>query len=166
MNRKSLARTSSEPGKTRLVNLFALNKKGDRRLADLPGYGYAKVGWQERNRWDEELSLYLQRRISLKGVVIVMDSRHPMTELDRMMISLFLGGPMPFHVLLNKSDKLSKNQRKVMIDRVGRELKTLSPDIGLSSFSSPNREGIGELWKVLNRWLLPPPPPHTHTHSE
>lgn len=153
MGRKSLAKTSSEPGKTRLINLYSLGKENNKRLADLPGYGYAKVNWNEKKRWGKELTLYLTQRSSLKGVIIVMDMRHPLTELDRLMIDFCLKIDKPIHILFNKSDKLARHQRIVMMDTMKKELKSIAPGTGFSSFSTLNREGLPELRKVMNQWL-------------
>ena len=152
-NRKALAKTTSTPGKTRHINLFALDKEKSIRLADLPGYGYAKVNVREQQRWGEELTLYITERESLKGVVIVMDIRHPLTENDKQMVVLCRTGGRPVHVLLNKADKLKSGRRAATVKQVEKDLAYLSPGATFSTFSALKGEGIKELKEVLDRWL-------------
>ena len=152
-NRKELAKTSSTPGKTRHINLFALNERGTIRLADLPGYGYAKVDVREQRRWGDELTAYITARESLRGVVVVMDIRHPLTENDRQMLVLCRTGGRPVHVLLNKSDKLTSNRRAQTMQQVKKELAFLAPGATFSAFSALKKDGLGELQSLLNSWL-------------
>ena len=152
-NRKSLAKTSSTPGKTRHINLFALTRDAEVRLADLPGYGYAKVNVKEQERWGKELTLYVTERESLKGVVIVMDMRHPLTENDRQMLILCRTGGKPVHVLLNKADKLSSNRKAAAIKQAKKELAFLAPGATMSAFSALKGDGLAELREVLANWL-------------
>lgn len=151
--RKSLAKTSSVPGKTRCINLFVLNKKGDQRLADLPGYGYAKVSVREQERWGKELTRYIAQRSCLRGVVIVMDMRHPLTELDRQMLTLCQISSKPVHVLLNKSDKLKQTQKASTKNKVEKDLASLAPGASVGTFSAAKREGVTELRALVKRWL-------------
>ncbi len=153
-NRKALAKTSSTPGKTRHINLFALDENAELRLADLPGYGYAKVNAKEQQRWGEELTCYITERESLKGVVIVMDIRHPLTENDKQMVILCRTGGRPVHVLLNKSDKLKSGRRAATVKQMEKDLAYLSPGASFSTFSALKGEGIKELKDVLQTWLL------------
>lgn len=152
-NRKSLAKTSSTPGKTRHINLFGLSKDAEIRLADLPGYGYAKVNAKEQERWGRELTRYVTERESLKGIVIVMDIRHPLTENDREMLTLCRTGGKPVHVLLNKADKLSSNKKAATLKKVEKDLAYLAPGATLSAFSALKGEGLPEFRNVLGKWL-------------
>ena len=102
-----LARVSKTPGRTQLINFFDLNLEG-MRLVDLPGYGYAKVPLALKQHWQKHLDAYLQHRECLRGVVLVMDIRHPMKEFDQMMVDWCAATGVPLHVLLTKSDKLKK----------------------------------------------------------
>lgn len=153
-NRKALAKTSSTPGKTRHINLFALDKENRIRFADLPGYGFAKVNAREQQRWGEELTRYITERESLKGVVIVMDIRHPLTDNDKQMVVLCRTGGRPVHVLLNKSDKLKSGRRAAAVQQVKKDLAFLAPGATLSTFSALKSQGIKELQDILGRWLL------------
>lgn len=149
--KRGLAKTSSSPGKTRHINLFSLDKT--HRLADLPGYGYAKVPLKEQERWGRELTRYIHERQSLKGIIIVMDMRHPFTEKDRQMVAFALESGKPLHVVLNKADKLKSGQRAKIFKEAKRELKCLAPDAGCTPFSALKGEGIKELKLVLNDLL-------------
>lgn len=148
--RKSLAKTSATPGKTRHINLFMLNT--GLRLADLPGYGYAKRTAAEQLRWADELPRYITGRRCLLGVIIVMDIRHPLTESDREMLILCRSGNRPVHVLLNKADKLKTGRRNAALRETERNLAALAPGASVSLFSALKRDGIPGLKDVLERW--------------
>jgi len=153
VNRKALAKISSAPGKTRHINLFGLDDAGRLRLADLPGYGYAKVSAAEQERWGRELTRYITERRSLKGVVVVMDIRHPLAESDRQMLTLCRTGGRRVHVLLNKADKLTGNRRAKAMAAAEKDLAFLAPGATLSPFSALKRSGRDELLSVLETWL-------------
>ena len=106
--RRDLARTSKTPGHTQLINFFAL--KDGQRLVDLPGYGYAKVPAEMRNHWRELMTRYVERRVSLAGLVVVMDARHPLTEFDWEMLTWTREQELATHLLLTKADKLSRSE--------------------------------------------------------
>jgi GTP-binding protein len=114
--RKTLARTSKTPGRTQLINFFALNER--QRLADLPGYGYAKVPEKMRDHWRELMERYVETRASLAGVVIVMDSRHPLTEFDWQMLEWTGAQNLPTHLLLTKADKLGRGESMATMKKV------------------------------------------------
>lgn len=152
-NRKNLAKTSSTPGKTRHINLFALDGDGRTRLADLPGYGYAKVDVKEQKRWGEELTRYITERECLKGVIIVMDIRHPLTENDKQMLVLCRTGGRQVHVVLNKSDKLKSGKKAQAVQKAKKELAFLAPSATFSTFSALKKDGLKELQNVIQEWL-------------
>ena len=149
---KSLARVSKTPGRTQLLNFFSLD--ADRRLVDLPGYGYAQVPEAVRKSWRSFVEAYLSRRESLQGVFVVMDIRHPLTEFDRNLVEWCLHYQLPLHIALTKADKLS---RGAALDTLGRVSRTLESDyggtIGLQLFSALRRVGIEEAHRVLDTWL-------------
>lgn len=147
-----LAFVSKTPGRTRLLNIFALGE--ERYLVDLPGYGYARIGAAERSPWDELLGSYLKHRKPLKGVALVMDIRHPLTALDRHMLEWFAPVGKPVHVLLTKSDKVSRARALHTLDRVKIELRGLSPRFTVQLFSSPKKVGIEEAENVFHAWLV------------
>ncbi len=147
--RRRLAFVSKTPGRTQLINFFTLG--GEAFLVDLPGYGYAGVPGEVRRHWQHLVGTYIAERDSLAAVVVVMDSRHPLTELDRTLLQWLRDAGRPAHVLLTKADKLSRQAAQSMLAKVRRELATLSPGASAQLFSSLNREGIGEAGQALSR---------------
>lgn len=148
---KGLARTSKTPGRTQLINLFAMD--GERRLVDLPGYGYAKVAMQVKMDWQHNLAQYLEVRQCLKGLVLLMDVRHPLKDLDQMMIDWALNRELPVHILLTKADKLSKSEVKNTVLKVRQHYELAEHLITVQAFSSLKKEGIVELISILNVWF-------------
>jgi GTP-binding protein len=150
---KKLARTSKKPGRTQLLNFFSLNK--DRRLVDLPGYGFAKVPIVVKRNWNRNLAGYLQERQSLVGVVILMDIRHPLQKYDWQLIRWASESKMPVHLLLTKSDKLKRGAINNVLLSVEEELakEKLSASFTIQTFSSFKRFGLDELKQKLTIWL-------------
>ena len=146
-----LAFVSKTPGRTQLINFFRLNCGA--RLVDLPGYGYADVPEKIRRQWVGLLERYLRERESLVGLVLIMDVRHPLTPLDRQMINWFLPTGRPIHVLLTKSDKLSRNQAAATLAAVRRELSDLGSPVTVQLFSSLKKQGADEVESVVAGWL-------------
>jgi len=157
-NHNRLAYVSKQPGRTQLINFFCLNpEKGDDKfLVDLPGYGYAKVPESVRKHWQGVLSSYLTESTSLFGLVLVMDSRHPLTPLDRQMLDWFCHSGKPVHVLLTKSDKLSRNEAIQTLLKVRKELNQVWGDnVTVQLFSSSKKLGVEETEKMIGGWLFP-----------
>ncbi|CBJ13744.1 GTP-binding protein [Legionella longbeachae NSW150] len=148
---KNLARTSKTPGRTQLINLFQLDEA--HRLVDLPGYGYAKVALRVKMDWQENLAHYLEVRKSLKGLILLMDIRHPLKDLDVMMVDWALDRGLPVHILLTKSDKLSRSEIKNTVSKVRKYYELAQHLITVQSFSSLKKDGIGELIALLNQWM-------------
>jgi len=146
--RKSLAKTSKRPGATRLINFFELEP--DRRLVDLPGYGYAAVTGEMRRHWGQLVEAYFESRRSLKGVIVVMDIRHPMTPYDLDMLGLAQGRDVPVHVLLTKADKLGRGAIQQTLATVRRELGSAA---GVHAFSAHSGLGVGEARGRMDAWL-------------
>lgn len=152
-NNGKLARTSKTPGRTQLINFFDLNIEG-LRLVDLPGYGYAKVPIAMKEHWQKHLDQYLQQRASLKGVVLVMDIRHPMKEFDLMMVEWCQSTHVPLHVLLTKADKLKRGPAQSTVLSLRKELTAILGDkVTVQSFSALKRSGIDTLSARLDEWL-------------
>lgn len=147
----NLAKVSRTPGRTQLINLFVLENP-DKRLVDLPGYGYAKVSISIKEKWQETLSLYLTQRKSLKGLILLMDIRHPLKDLDCMMVDWATSNNLPVHILLTKSDKLNYGQRKNVLQQVINFFKG-NDCISVQIFSSLKKEGVNDLIKVLDQWF-------------
>ena len=153
---QKLARTSKTPGRTQLINTFELADVDNMRLIDLPGYGFAKVPIEMKKKWQKSLGEYLQKRQSLKGIVILMDIRHPLKDLDRDLINWAIGSEIPVLALLTKADKLKQGARKAQVLQVRRELSTLEGDITVHAFSSLKGTGLPEVAKKLDEWFLGP----------
>ncbi|KTT38178.1 GTP-binding protein [Pseudomonas oryzihabitans] len=148
----SLARTSKTPGRTQLLNFFSLDE--ERRLVDLPGYGYAKVPIPLKQHWQEHLEAYLSSRHSLSGVVLLMDIRHPLTEFDRLMLDWAQASSMPLHILLTKADKLAFGAQKNALLKVRRDVRQGWGDTAsIQLFSAPKRQGVEDAQRVLAAWL-------------
>ena len=148
--RRRLAFFSKTPGRTQQINFFSL--AGGGLLTDLPGYGYAKVPLPIREQWDGFLSTYLQTRQSLVGMALIMDARHPLTDLDQRMIDWFVPTGRPIHILLTKSDKLSRGPAQQTLARVRRELAA-TPLTTAQLFSSTSGAGIEEAERTFSEWL-------------
>ena len=146
-----LARTSRTPGRTQLINFFSLSDH--QRLVDLPGYGFAKVPLAVKKKWNQQLERYLQYRESLRGLVMLMDIRHPLTEPDRQMLGWAVTASMPVHILLTKADKLKRGPAQSTLLSVREELSTQSDLISVQLFSSLKRQGVDTLGRQLNNWL-------------
>lgn len=150
-NHNRLAYVSKQPGRTQLINFFSLGN--DRFLVDLPGYGYAKVPASMRAHWQMTLSKYLSHRSTLYGLVLVMDCRHPLTPLDRQMLDWFSPSGRPIHVLLTKSDKLSRNAANQTLQAVKKELQSIWGNCTIQLFSSLKKQGVEEAETVIGAWL-------------
>ena len=148
-----LARTSKTPGRTQLLNVFPVGDPA-RRLIDLPGYGYAKVPEAMRLHWRGVLDTYLRMRVSLKGLVLVMDSRHPLRDFDRDMLVFGAASGRRCHCLLTKSDKLSRSEAARTLAAVRKTLAAEFPNGTAQLFSSTAKTGLDEARALLARWLF------------
>lgn len=148
LNQKKLAKTSSTPGKTRLLNFFIINQLF--YLVDLPGYGFAKVPLAEKIKWQHLIENYLQQSRTLKGVCILTDIRHPLTPLDLEMITWVARLQIPLLVIGTKADKLSANQLNQQLANNQKQLEELAPGIGILPFSSVNRMGRKQLLSLID----------------
>ncbi|HEX7954751.1 MAG TPA: ribosome biogenesis GTP-binding protein YihA/YsxC [Burkholderiales bacterium] len=151
--RHRLAFVSKTPGRTQQINFFSLGP--ERFLVDLPGYGYAKVPRGMRNEWEQLISGYLQLRPALRGLIVVMDIRHPMKDLDRQLLAWFAGTRKPAHVLLTKADKLGRQQAVEQLRNTSKILAAEFPAVTVQLFSAQARVGLDEAEAVMNRWYAP-----------
>lgn len=150
---KTLARTSKTPGRTQLINIFSLDAQ--RRLIDLPGYGFAKVPLDMKIKWQKSLSEYLQSRDCLRGLVIMMDIRHPLKDLDVNMIRWAVASDLPVLGLLTKCDKFKSGARKAAVLKARKDCQEFGGDITIQAFSSLKIIGKGEAIAVMSKWLQP-----------
>ena len=146
-----IAFVSKTPGRTRLVNFYTLG--AERFLVDLPGYGYARIPRTTHAFWENFLADYLRSRAQLRGLAVVMDVRHPLTQLDRMLLGWFSPTGKPVHVLLTKADKLSRTAAQDILHRVEGEIAAFAPNFSVQLFSSLKRTGLEEAEAVFRRWL-------------
>ena len=146
-----LARTSKTPGRTQLINFFSLDEQ--RRLVDLPGYGYAKVPNAIRREWGQHLGDYVTQRKCLVGMVIMMDVRHPLTDFDLQLIDVAASRHLPVHILLTKSDKLKRGPAASQLQTVRNALISITGNISVQLFSSLKGDGTAEAWNKLDEWL-------------
>lgn len=150
-NHTRLAFTSKTPGRTQHINFFEL---GDGNyLVDLPGYGYAQVPPDVQAHWEQLLGNYLQSREELAGLVVIMDARHPLMPLDEAMLDWFVPTDKPIHILLTKSDKLSRQQATLTLNRVKSYLQEHYPHCSVQLFSSLKKLGMDEAEGVIGGWL-------------
>ncbi|SDD87386.1 ribosome biogenesis GTP-binding protein YihA/YsxC [Paraburkholderia lycopersici] len=161
-NQKRLAFASKTPGRTQHINYFAVGPADEPAgyLVDLPGYGYAEVPEAAKAHWEQLLSLYLQTRAQLSGLVLMMDARRPLTELDRRMVEWFAPTGKPIHALLTKCDKLTRQESVVALRTANKafdEYRKQGYEGKLSAqlFSALKRVGLDEAHAVIESWIVP-----------
>jgi len=148
---KNLARVSKTPGRTQLINIFSIDEQ--RRLADLPGYGFAKVPASMQAQWQKLINAYLQKRKCLKGVILVMDIRHPFRDLDNKFLAWCNEVGLPVHILLNKVDKLNRSELVQAEKFAKTAILEYDNDISLQTFSALKKIGVKELQDTLDQWF-------------
>jgi GTP-binding protein len=167
-NHKGLARTSKTPGRTQQMVAFslpppraaasAIAATPDRRLIDLPGYGYAKVPLDMREHWKQEIDAYLHRRRSLRGLVLIVDIRHPLKEFDRLMLQFCADTALPCHVLLTKADKLSRGAASQALAALRKQFDAEGLHASAQVFSSSAGTGVDEARNAVADLLQQPRP--------
>lgn len=150
-NQKRLAFVSKTPGRTQHLNYFRVGE--GRFLVDLPGYGYARAPLEQQRAWQSLAGDYLQTRPALRGLLLIMDARHPLTDLDVQLLAWWRRTGKPVHVLLSKADKLSRGPALTALRSVRDHLAGQGLPGGAQLFSSPKRQGIEEAEGVLRNWL-------------
>lgn len=153
-NHKRLAFVSKMPGRTQHLNYFRV--EDSRYLVDLPGYGFAKAPKEQKWVWQQLIGGYLAKRPQLAGLVVIMDIRHPLTELDWSLLDWFKPSGRPVHVLLSKSDKLARGPAMQVLHQVKAELDQAGFQVTAQLFSSPKRVGVDEAEGVVRDWLGTP----------
>jgi GTP-binding protein len=151
--RKSLARTSKTPGRTQHLVFFELD--GERRLVDLPGYGFAKVPEKIRRQWGLAMEQYFIERQSLRGLILLMDVRHPLTDFDKQMLHWCQHANMPVHILLTKADKLKRGPAMSSLLKVQKALAE-QHNVSVQLFSALKHTGVEQAREILDAWLALP----------
>ncbi len=146
---KNLAKTSKTPGRTQLINLFEVEE--GKKIVDLPGYGFAKVPDEVKNRWQRSLTEYLQKRKCLRAVVLLMDIRHPLKDLDRQIITWASLANLEMLILLTKADKLKVNELKATLQQVKRSMVEFGCSYKMVPFSSLSKKGVPEVREILSQ---------------
>jgi GTP-binding protein len=160
-NRKRLAFASKTPGRTRLINYFAISGDEPESIAgflvDLPGYGHAEVPQTEKAHWQRFLAEYVARRAQIAGLILIMDARRPFTDLDLQLVRLFAISRRPIHAVLTKADKLNRSEQAETLRRTRTVASTIGDEFGVSIsvqlFSSLKREGLEAASAVVIDWL-------------
>ncbi len=150
-----LARTSRTPGRTQAINCFRVGE--GHYLVDLPGYGYAKVSQAQRRHWGQELGRYFTTRAPLHGLLLVLDIRRLLTDLDWQMIHLAAEGGARLHCLLNKADKLSASAARRSLETVRASLTEAGVAAGVQCFSATRKAGVEDCYRVLDGWFAETP---------
>ena len=145
------SRTSKTPGRTQLINLFEV--VDGKRLVDLPGYGYAEVPEEMKRKWQRALGEYLEKRQSLQGLVVLMDIRHPLKDLDQQMVQWAVESNIQVLVLLTKADKLASGARKAQLNMVREAVLAFNGDVQVETFSSLKKQGVDKLRQKLDSWF-------------
>jgi GTP-binding protein len=161
-NQKRLAFASKTPGRTQHINYFSVGPQDDPAgfLVDLPGYGYAEVPGAAKEHWQRLLSTYLQSRAQLRGMILMMDSRRPLTDLDRIMIDWFAPTGKPIHALLTKCDKLTRQEMTNSLRATQKSFKEYTDagyrgELSVQLFSALKRTGLEEAHELIESWLVP-----------
>ena len=152
--RNALARVSKTPGRTQQLVYFALPQHEGRHLVDLPGYGYAKVPQDLQAHWQAFIHDYFERRQALRGLVVVMDIRHPLKDYDLQMLGYAMERGLPAHALLTKADKLGRGAAGNVVLAVRKQLQTRWGDsIGVQAYSAESKQGVEQARAVVAGWL-------------
>ena len=147
-----LARISKTPGRTQLINFFTMGNMVQ-RIVDLPGYGFARVAKTTKADWDQHLEEYLHKRQSLRGLVLLMDIRHPLKEFDVDMLDWAVASGLPCHILLTKADKLKRGAAQATLLQIRKDMAGSADLVSVQLFSSLKKQGIEVLSAKINQWL-------------
>ena len=148
----ALARVSKTPGRTQQLVFFEVQPQ--RYLVDLPGYGYAKVPMEMKAHWQGFIDRYFRQREALRGLVVVMDIRHPLKDYDRQMLEYAVARGLPAHALLTKADKLGRGQQAQTLQKVRKDLAAAFGDlVSVQTFSGESKQGVDEARAVIGGWL-------------
>ena len=152
-NSKKLAKTSNTPGRTQSINFFSINSDVDNKLVDLPGYGYAKASKKMQKDWGRQITNYMNSRESLRGIILIMDIRHPFQKADQEFLAWCMQYHLPVQLLLNKADKLSRNQGLNVLSASKKELINLELLNDPLLFSAKTHGGVEQLTRNILSWV-------------
>ena len=152
-NQRGLAKTSKTPGRTQLINLFKVDENC--HIVDLPGYGFAQVPLEMKKKWQKSLGEYLQKRQCLKGLVVLMDIRHPLKDIDQQLVFWAVDQNIPVQILLTKADKLKSGARKAQVLKVREAAVDFGGEVVVDAFSSLKGIGVDILRAKLDTWFAP-----------
>ena len=152
-NSKKLAKTSNTPGRTQSINFFSINSDVDYKLVDLPGYGYAKASKKMQKDWGRQITNYMNSRESLRGIILIMDIRHPFQKADQDFLAWCKQYHLPVQLLLNKADKLSRNQGLNVLSASKKELINLELLNEPLLFSAKTHDGVKQLTRNILSWV-------------
>ncbi|WP_407331873.1 ribosome biogenesis GTP-binding protein YihA/YsxC [Enterovibrio sp. 27052020O] len=152
-DQKGLVKVSKTPGRTQLINLFKVDEGC--HIVDLPGYGFAQVPLEMKKKWQKSLAEYLQKREQLKGLVVLMDIRHPLRDLDQQLIFWAVDCNLPVLALLTKCDKLKSGARKAELTKVREAAVDFGGNVEVELYSSLKGIGVDKLRKKLDSWYFP-----------
>lgn len=150
-DQRALARVSKTPGRTQMLNCFEIDDQ--HRLIDLPGYGYAEAPKDTRHGWEQAVGDYLRHRASLRGLMVIMDIRHPLTARDELLLDWCREADLPAHILLNKADKLSRGAALTARNAVAERLRLSGQTSPVTLFSGLRRQGVDAVREALDQWL-------------
>ena len=151
LGRKAIARVSSKPGKTVTINFYKVENV---RLVDLPGYGYAKVAYSEKERWSDLMEGYFGSGRNIKRVFQLIDMRHPATDFDLSMLDYMSQMGIPYSVILTKADKLNKTETEKRLSLIKEELGDFADGCEIIPFSSQNGLGVEEVRRIIEEYAL------------
>jgi len=150
-NRRKLARTSKQPGRTQQINFFSMGDNA--RLVDLPGYGFAQVPLTVKKKWQDTIHKYLADRENLRVLVLLMDIRHPLTDLDWQMVNWASDSELPTQVLLTKADKFKRGKVASTVLNIEKQLDNVPGQFAVEPFSSHSYIGVNEMRSQLSEWV-------------
>lgn len=150
-NRRKLARTSKQPGRTQQINFFSMGDTA--RLADLPGYGFAQVPLAVKKKWQDTIHTYLADRENLRVLVLLMDIRHPLTDLDWQMVNWASDSELPTQILLTKSDKFKRGKVASTVLNTEKQLDKVPGQFAVEPFSSQSYTGVDKMRTQMSEWV-------------
>ena len=152
-NQKKLAKTSNTPGRTQSINFFHFKDNRDKKIIDLPGFGYAKASKKDQNLWAKLIMSYLEKRISLTDLILIMDMRHPFQQKDLEFLSLCDSLRLPIHLVLTKADKLNNKETQISLEVISENMAFYPSIVDSLVFSATKKIGLEDLLNKIKLLL-------------